>query len=76
MILTPYPLNVPCPCVFTDDFNTISIKWSEQWFIVATGKLSCGVIEKAEDKSLLASIVNAATDVISDESNWRVEVAI
>ncbi len=51
---------------------------------MATCKLSCGatglktsdLIEKAEEKSLLASIVHAATDVISDESNGRVEDAI
>jgi hypothetical protein len=45
-------------------------------YVGATGLKTTDLIEEAEEKSLLASIVNSATDVITDEIKGRVEDAI
>ena len=45
-------------------------------YIGATGLKSTDLIEEAEEKSLLASIINSATDVITDDIRGRVEDAI
>jgi hypothetical protein len=42
----------------------------------ATGLKTTDLIETVEEKSILASIVNSATDVITDELKGRVEDAI
>ena len=45
-------------------------------YIGATGLKTTDLIEEAEEKSLLASIINSATDVITDDIRGRVEDAI
>ena len=45
-------------------------------YIGATGLKTTDLIEEAEEKSLLASIINSATDVITDDIKGRVEDAI
>ena len=45
-------------------------------YIGATGLKTADLIDEAEEKSLLASLVNSATDVITDDIRGRVEDAI
>jgi hypothetical protein len=45
-------------------------------YIGATGLKTTDLIEEAEEKSLLASLINSATDVITDDIKGRVEDAI
>ena len=45
-------------------------------YIGATGLKTTDLIEEVEEKSLLASLVNSATDVITDDIRGRVEDAI
>jgi hypothetical protein len=45
-------------------------------YVGATGLKTTDLIEEAEEKSLLASLVNSATDVITDDIKGRVEDAI
>jgi hypothetical protein len=45
-------------------------------YIGATGLKTADLIDEAEEKSLLASLINSATDVITDDIRGRVEDAI
>ena len=45
-------------------------------YIGATGLKTTDLIEETEEKSLLASIINSVTDVITDDIKGRVEDAI
>ena len=45
-------------------------------YVGATGLKTADLIDEAEEKSLLASLVNSATDVITDDIRGRVEDAI
>ena len=41
-------------------------------YIGATGLKTTDLIEETEEKSLLSSLINSATDVITDDIKWRV----